>query len=227
MDWYEAEVWELEKARVRERIPENPVVFYGSSTFRLWNTLAEDLANPRALNLGFGGSTLEACAYFFERLVPPVEPCSLVVYAGDNDLGDGRSPHEVLLFFRRLAAKVDRDLGGIEFAFISIKPSPARFNIIDRIRMANKLIQEDIELRGRGYFIDVFDAMLDLEGSLQSKLFNEDGLHMKPSRLPTVGQTAFFISTRIFTTDCSSIKGDRLPSKGSESRISPLVQPKP
>ena len=99
-----------------------------------------DLALPNALNLGFGGSTLEACAYFFERLVVPASPASLVVYAGDNDLGDGQSPEKVLTSFRSLADRVQRRLSGIPFAFISIKPSPARFSIIDRIRRTNDLI---------------------------------------------------------------------------------------
>ncbi|HEX4164206.1 MAG TPA: GDSL-type esterase/lipase family protein [Bryobacteraceae bacterium] len=217
MDWYEAEVRELERARVQERVPENPVVFYGSSTIRLWDTLREDLASPRALNLGFGGSTLEACAYFFERLVAPFEPCSLVVYAGDNDLGDGRSPQQVLSFFRALAAKIDRDLGAVEFAFISIKPSPARFNIIDRIRMANRLIHEDIGIRRRGYFIDVFHAMLDPEGNPQRKLFNEDGLHMSRRGYRLWAKLLSSYRHRIFTKDCSSIKADDLPSNGSGS----------
>lgn len=227
MDWYEADVRALEQARVEAQPPNNPVVFYGSSTVRLWEDLKEDLASQRILNLGFGGSTLEACVYFFERLVPPVRPCSLVVYAGDNDLGDGRSPKDVLSFFRALAAKVDRELGAIEFGFISIKPSPARFDIIDRIRTANKLIQDEIARQPRAYFIDVFDAMLDPQGNPQRKLFTEDGLHM--SRAGYQLWTKLFSSyrNRIFTTDCSSIKPDVLPSIGSESRISPLVQSKP
>jgi lysophospholipase L1-like esterase len=227
MDWYEPEVRALERARVQEGLPKNPVVFYGSSTIRLWDDLNEDLGSPRALNLGFGGSTLEACAYFFERLVPPARPCSLVVYAGDNDLGDGRSPQEVLSFFRTLAAKVDRHLGALEFAFISIKPSPARFNIVDRIRAANKLIRQEIEIRPRGYFIDVFDAMLDPEGNPERKLFNEDGLHMSHAGYQLWAKLLSSYRHRIFTTDCSSIKRDVLPSNGSESRISPLVQHKP
>ena len=33
----------------------------------LWDTLAEDF-DSRVLNLGFGGSTLQACDYFFARL---------------------------------------------------------------------------------------------------------------------------------------------------------------
>ncbi len=181
MEWYEEEVRKLEKTLSRCILPANPVVFYGSSTIRLWNNLAHDLANSHVLNLGFGGSTLEACAYFFERLVLPIRPSSLVVYAGDNDLGDGRKPREVLSFFRALSGKVDRDLGPIEFAFISIKPSPARFDLINRIRRTNRLIQDELTIHSNGYFINIFDAMLNSRGKPQSKLFTDDGLHMGPA----------------------------------------------
>ena len=201
-DWYEADVRALEAVRVRQTPPKDPVVFYGSSTVRLWSALAEDLQNARALNLGFGGSTLEACVYFFERLVPPVEPCSLVVYAGDNDLGDGRSPQDVLGSFRALAAKVERDLNGVEFAFISVKPSPSRFNIIDRIRKANELIRRDIEDRKQGYFINVFDAMLTPDGKPQSKFFEADGLHMNRAGYALWAQLLAAYRQRIFTLNC-------------------------
>jgi hypothetical protein len=64
MQWYEAEVQALERAIALRAQESRPPVFYGSSSIRLWDTLAEDV-DPRVLNLGFGGSTLEACDYFF------------------------------------------------------------------------------------------------------------------------------------------------------------------
>lgn len=71
------------------------IAFYGSSSIRLWATLASDFPGLSVVNLGFGGATLAACVYFFERLVLPCSPASLVLYAGDNDLGDGRRPEDV------------------------------------------------------------------------------------------------------------------------------------
>ena len=97
MQWYESEVEALVRATATRVNGSRPPVFYGSSSFRLWDKLAEDV-DPHVLNLGFGGSTLEACDYFFPRLVWPVHPCSLLLYAGDNDLGDGRSPEQVFGF---------------------------------------------------------------------------------------------------------------------------------
>jgi lysophospholipase L1-like esterase len=177
MQWYEAEVRALERD-VTGRVNGNrPPVFYGSSSIRLWTTLAEDL-DPHIVNLGFGGSTLEACDHFFERLVPPVKPRSLLVYAGDNDLGDGRPVDHVVNSFRRLATRVEKLLGPIPFGYVSIKPSPARFGIIDRIRLVNDRIRDEISALEGGYFVDVFPAMLDTTARPRVELFADDGLHL-------------------------------------------------
>ena len=183
MQWYEAEVRALERASPARLPPQarfppeaRPPVFYGSSSFRLWDTLAEDVGRG-ILNLAFGGSTLEACDHFFMRLVPPVNPRSLLLYAGDNDLGDGRSPERVFRFFRSLADKVEA-LGPIPFGFISVKPSPARFPIVDRIRRLNDLVRREIEARPSGYYVDVFPAMLDAAGKPRPELYSDDGLHL-------------------------------------------------
>ncbi|QOY90390.1 GDSL-type esterase/lipase family protein [Paludibaculum fermentans] len=178
MEWYEAEVRALEQARKPQRSPLHPVVFYGSSSLRLWDSLASDLGEPDTLNLAFGGSTLAACVHFFDRLITPLDPASLVVYAGDNDLGDGRKPEEVLQSFVELAGKVARLARGMPFGFISIKPSPARVDILDRIRLTNAWIREEIERIPDAYMIDVFPPMLDSKGVPRRELFLEDGLHM-------------------------------------------------
>jgi lysophospholipase L1-like esterase len=155
-----------------------PIVFYGSSSIRLWSTLATDLGDPRILNLGFGGSTMEACAYYFERLVVPRKPSSLVLYAGDNDLGDGRSARDVFESFRKLTGKLDTHLGPIPFGFISIKPSPARWPLIDAIRSANALIKDQLLSRPNSTYIDIFQPMLNASGRPRPELYLEDGLHL-------------------------------------------------
>ena len=84
---------------------------------RLWETLELDIAPLMGksarppLNLGFGGSTLAACVHYFDRLPGRVikehGPLrSLVVYAGENDLGDGKSVADVVDSFFWLHAMV-------------------------------------------------------------------------------------------------------------------------
>ncbi|WP_128543818.1 SGNH/GDSL hydrolase family protein [Larkinella soli] len=180
MIWYEEEVKGLE-LKIRE-LPATAhrTVFYGSSSIRLWETLAHDFPDRHTLNLGFGGSTLAACSWFYERLVLPARPRTIVFYAGDNDLGDGRHAEEVYLFFCALMARVQQTLPDVPLTFMSIKPSPARWNIIDRIRFANFLIRQKIEATPGFRFIDVHTPMLDSHGRPRRDLFDTDGLHLSP-----------------------------------------------
>jgi lysophospholipase L1-like esterase len=179
MQWYEQEVGEL-VARLAATRVRDPVVAYGSSSFTLWRTLARDLQDARVVNAAFGGSTLEACDHFFERIVVPLEPAALLIYAGDNDLGDGRSPDDVLAAYRRLVAKVDRLCGPIPLGFLSIKPSPARFTLLDRIRRTNDLVRAETEARPNGFFVPLFEFMVR-NGQPRSEFFVADGLHLSPA----------------------------------------------
>ena len=160
MDWYEDEVAALERSTRNDALQSRPL-FYGSSSFRLWDTLAADLDSDRIVNRAFGGSTLAACVHFFERLVLPLHPVSLTLYAGDNDLGDGRSVDQVVASFRELLTKVDAYLPEAPFAFLGIKPSPARWHIADRIVASNLAIAALMTARNHNtVFIDTMAAML-------------------------------------------------------------------
>jgi lysophospholipase L1-like esterase len=155
------------------------VVFYGSSTFTLWPALARSFPHVQAVNLGFGGSTLAACAWFFRRLVLPHQPDGLLLYAGDNDLGDGRTPEEVVLFYEHLMASIREALGGIPVCFVGIKLSPARLHLRSGVEYANACIRQRIADAGPPhYFLDLNPRMLDGRGQPQRALFEADGLHL-------------------------------------------------
>lgn len=177
MQWYETEVRAVETA-LPSRPPPSPVVFYGSSSIRLWGSIAQDLQEPTVLNLGFGGSTLAACAYYFDRLVAPQKPRRLVLYAGDNDLGDGALPQDVLSSLRKLLSRMDQTLGLIPFTFLSIKTSPARWHLRDHIRQSNELVRKELAGRPCSNFIDVAKPLLDARGTPIEHFFAEDGLHL-------------------------------------------------
>jgi lysophospholipase L1-like esterase len=180
MEWFEDEVRWLEHSATRAKMQQQPVAFYGSSSIRLWGTLEKDFPAFHPVNLGFGGSTLEACSHFFKRIVPPCKPRSMVIYAGDNDLGDGRSPEQVLDALRTLLNQVDEFLGPIPVAFLAIKPSPARWYIHDRIRRTNEITQAEMKQRSAGLFIDVYPKMLTEDRTPRLELYESDGLHLSP-----------------------------------------------
>jgi len=133
------------------------------------------------VNAGFGGSTLAACVHYFERLVVPLKPRSIVFYAGDNDLGDGQRPDAVLASLAALHSKVQDRLGATPFAFVAIKPSPSRWEIIDRITAVNEGARRILADRPQSFFVDVSTPMLQNDGRPRASLFSEDGLHLSPA----------------------------------------------
>lgn len=181
MIWYEAEVRQLEVKLTTLPPATDRVVFYGSSSIRLWTTLDQAFPQINVLNLGFGGSTLASCAWFFERLLVPASPQSVVIYAGDNDLADGRHPEEVYLFFCALAEKMEKWLPGIPLTFLSIKISPSRWAIADRMQLANELIKAEIEKNPDYQYVDVATSLLTSNGQPRQELFEADGLHLSYS----------------------------------------------
>lgn len=181
MEWYESEVRELEQRLPTGELSYDTVTFYGSSSIRLWETLPADFPETPLLNLGFGGSTLAACAHFFNRLIVPCRPKKLVLYAGDNDLGDGRSPDDVLHSFEQLQERRASGLPESSLLVMAIKPSPSRWNLRDRICRANDLMQSAAEKTPNTYFIDTYSPLLNDDGTPRREYFQADGLHLSPA----------------------------------------------
>ena len=178
MDWYEEEVRSLERAPRLPYAAGECVLFYGSSSVRLWSTLTTDFPDAPVVNRAFGGSTMAACARFFPRIVAPCAPGSIVLYAGDNDLGDGVNPPEVAAFLDSLLSQRNRLLGSVRLVFLSVKPSPARFAILSRIREFNALAIEVLKKHASTRYVDVHTSMLDGSDRPRPELFCEDGLHL-------------------------------------------------
>ena len=212
MDWYEPEVRALEAEVAQGAVATGQTVFYGSSSIRLWDTMAEDLKSRRLVNRGFGGSTLKACVYFFERLLLPLEPRALLLYAGDNDLGDGATPDTVLQSFAAFQEKLEQHFPAIPFAFMSIKPSPARFSIVDQIQATNELIKGAIAQSGHGEFINVFPSMLGRDGRPRKELFTEDGLHLSHKGYVVWAETLVPYRKRLLIENTTNSNNFGIPS---------------
>ncbi|HEV2017378.1 MAG TPA: SGNH/GDSL hydrolase family protein [Gemmatimonadaceae bacterium] len=175
--------WEPDFAQFEAQDRANPprpgsIVFVGSSSIRMWASLDRDFPSVPVLNRGFGGSEAGDVAQFAERIVVPYKPPVVVFYAGDNDLAAGKTPAQVLDAFQSFVATMHRELPGTRVVFVSIKPSIARWNIVDKMRAANQLVRDYARTDDRLVYVDVFTPMLDASGLPRRELFLEDGLHM-------------------------------------------------
>ena len=153
------------------------VVFYGSSSIRLWN-LRESFPTKRFINAGFGGSTIATCTHFADRLVMVHSPRTVVFYAGDNDINSGRTPRQVHDDFAAFVAAVHRRLPDCRVLFVAIKPSLARWTQYGVQSEANALVREFCTRDRRLAYVDIVPAMLGDDGKPAPRLFVNDGLHL-------------------------------------------------
>jgi lysophospholipase L1-like esterase len=175
---WEKEIAAFERSDKTNAPPPDAVLFVGSSSLRLWTNLAQAFPNERVLNRGFGGSTVRDSLHFADRIILPYRPRAIVLYAGDNDLAKGLPPEAVLADFQALVAKIEKTLPAARIGFIAIKPSTARWKLIEKIRQANALVAAFARDHPRVEFIDIFQPMLNADGQPRPELLAADGLHI-------------------------------------------------
>ncbi len=175
---WEGEIRKFERADSIQAPPQGANLFVGSSSIRLWETLQQDFPDQMVINRGFGGSELSDALHFADRIILPYRPRSVIVYAGDNDLAHGKKPEEILSDYKQLVRLIHEKLPGTRIGYISVKPSLARWNLVDEIRKTNKLIKRYSSHDHLLWYIDIFTPMLGKDGAPRKELFGPDGLHL-------------------------------------------------
>lgn len=175
---WEGEIRKFEEADRKSPPPKGAVLFVGSSSIRLWESLDQDFPALKVVNRGFGGSDIADSTHFVGRIVTPYSPKLIVLYAGDNDLANGKSPEQVAEDFKAFVGRVRGDLPQVRIAFIAIKPSVARRQLMDKQKAANGMIKQYISGEKGLVYIDVFTPMLNRDGDPRPELFVSDGLHL-------------------------------------------------
>jgi lysophospholipase L1-like esterase len=172
---WEKEIAAFEASDRANPPPKGAILFIGSSSFRKWTTLAQDFPGRQVINRGFGGSQIADSTALAERIVFPYEPRLIIFYAGDNDLAAGRTPEQVAADYQAFVEKVHARLPRTTIAFLSIKPSPLRWSLHDKMSEANQKIKA--MKCDRLKFIDIYPLMLGANGRPKPEYFIWDGLH--------------------------------------------------
>jgi len=175
---WEKEISAFEKSDAEHPPEKGGIVFIGSSSIRLWKTLAQDFPTHHVLNRGFGGSEVSDSVAFADRIVAPYAPKLVILYAGGNDINSGKTPERVAADFREFVEKVRAKLPNEPIDYISIAGNPARWAQVEKVKMANGLIEKYCTETPGLKFIDVYSHMLGADGLPKPEIFGPDKLHM-------------------------------------------------
>jgi hypothetical protein len=161
----------------KNSLPSDPVLFVGSSSIRLWETVTYFPGFP-VINRGFGGSHISDVNYFIESLVLKYNPKVIVFYAGDNDIAFGKNIDRVFDDYVEFVKEVKTHLPQTQIIYLPIKPSLARWSLWDIMDQENLKIQQYSNTDKMLHFVDLATPMLNSEGKPDSTLFVDDGLHL-------------------------------------------------
>ncbi|MEZ6134741.1 MAG: GDSL-type esterase/lipase family protein [Pirellulaceae bacterium] len=180
---WEEDIRKLEQLDEKESDPEHAILFVGSSSIRLWETMPEDMAPWPTIRRGYGGAKLSDLAVFVERLVKPHQFDALAIFVA-NDISNSKnenqpdkSPEEVLELYKLIVSKVRQSHPTQPIAFIAITPTSSRFEVWNQIKRANQLIEDYCDQDETLFFIATADAYLK-DGKPNDGLFRDDKLHL-------------------------------------------------
>ena len=173
------EFWEADQ---KQMPPMGAVLFMGSSSIRMWDTLAKDFAEIPVINRGFGGSLIQDSTQYADRIAILYKPKMIVLAAGTNDLAYGnKKPEQVLQDFKNFEAKIHANLPDTRIVYISINPTVQRWNqeaaILETNHLIEKFIFENNSKTRKMNFINSHAQILTADGGPQPQLLQGDGLH--------------------------------------------------
>jgi lysophospholipase L1-like esterase len=175
---FEDEIKAMEESDQKSFPAPGGILFVGSSSIRLWKSLAEDFPNLPVLNRGFGGALIGEVLYYSERIILPYQPRLIVLYIGGNDVAQGIPPEKILATFRTLTDKIHARLPQTRLLYISINPSIARWHLDAQNRQTDERIGSYIARSDWIGFINARPKMLGANGQPRPDLWISDNLHL-------------------------------------------------
>ena len=155
------------------------VLFTGSSSIRLWHNMADYFPQYTILNRGFGGSQMTDLLHHFDQLILPYNSQMIVIYEGDNDITAGKTSAHILATADSLLESIrTRASQIIPVAFITPKPSIARWHLKEKYEEYNRALKKWAHHHPNVYVIDVWRPMLLSNRQVRHDIFVDDGLHM-------------------------------------------------
>ncbi|MBC7847650.1 MAG: G-D-S-L family lipolytic protein [Flavobacterium sp.] len=177
---FQAEVLAFKKLDSISFPPSNAILFIGSSSFTKWKDVSSYFPNYTIVNRAFGGSTLLDVIHFEKEVIFPYKPKQIVIYCGENDIASSETISEKIVFerFKILYDDIRKVFPKVSIVYVSMKPSPSRWKMKERLIKGNELISEFIKSQKNTVFVSVWEKMLDSDNKPIPTIFLEDQLHM-------------------------------------------------
>ena len=165
---FEPQVKALEALDNSETFPDDYILYIGSSSIRLWDSIHKDMEPYHSVKRGYGGAHFYDLIHFTERLVTPHKKAKAIVCFVANDLtgiwDDPKTrvtPKQVQRLFSYFTKQVEKITPDMPIFLVEITPTPSRWQIWDKTSKANDLMKTYCESKDNLHFISTSHDFLD------------------------------------------------------------------
>jgi len=201
---WERDVAALEALDRTERDPDDAILFIGSSSIRLWDTMSEDMAPHAVIRRGYGGARYRDLCHFANRLVASHEPRAIVVFVANDITSPDASPtpEHVMIDVRATHAAIRSRHPDTPIFYVAVTPTESRWRAWPSIRRLNDLIEAMARENTATFFIATADGFLDRDtGRPRPELFRNDRLHLSAA--------GYDVWADIISTSLDNVLADR------------------
>ena len=177
---FEADIQRMLERDKTSPPPRAGILFIGSSIFRQWTHLSEQMAPLPVFNRAFGGSVTQDLLDRMDQVVLPYQPRIVVYYCGSNDVGAGESAEAILARTKQFRKILGRKAPDTFVFYTAIQKAPDkrdRWNVVDAV---NKEMERYSHTSPSLGYIDLNPVLFDARGNVREDLFLPDKLHFRP-----------------------------------------------
>lgn len=156
------------------------ILFLGSSSIRLWDSLEEDMAPIPVIQRGYGGAHFRDLIFFIDTILNQHD-LSMVVCFVANDISQSKSDEsteKILKNFDYVMRRIRKKHPAIPIVQLSITPTESRWHLWPQINDLNAGLKTYCESHDNTYFLETTPHFLNTEGFPKKELFRKDKLHL-------------------------------------------------
>ena len=158
---------------------EDAILCLGSSSFRLWDTIAEDMSPYKVVRRAYGGAKYCDLAIQTPKLVEGLRFRAAMIFIGNDITGKekDKTPEEIVRLSKIVMDTVRKQHPEAPIFLIAVTPSPSRFEHWPKISKANQSL-EKLAMSEKGtFFVSTQSKYLNEQGEPMTELFVKDMLH--------------------------------------------------
>lgn len=180
---WEKQIRAFERRDRKKAPPKHAIVFAGSSTIRLWTSLAKDMAPMPVVQRGFGGAKVNDVIHYADRVITPYEPRVVVLYIGSNDMLDAlgnrpKSLQEMQHLYDVLLNRLHDRLPDAQVVMVATFASPANTRQRKEIASVNQHLSGVAAETSWLHFFDANDVLVRTDGRPNRSMFRFDRVHL-------------------------------------------------